>query len=326
MMRSRMQWVMSLALVAALGLAMTPQSAHAQSDEELFQNMMKKASDLYNAEDYTAALIAYLEVKSRFGSPVVDYSLGRTYQQLYQCDKAMAFYMIVMNDYDLRDDDKLFEKSANYYNELNSCERWGKVDVTCESPNAQLYIEDKPMGRCMSGIYRMREGKYTFKIEAEGVDAVEIDTRVEDGSSEAISLKLPPVIKEVIKEVPVDTGGQPIDDGPNWLAWGLVGGGVAMLIAGGFTNAAGFSDLRDAQKFADAGDDAGKQDALDSANLNKILTGVFLGVGVAAAGTGLTLAIIDMLDDGSESPEAGDVEVGAGVTGNGGTIFLTTHW
>ena len=308
------------ALIAGALVCGVSAGAEAQDAEDEYKNRIEAATAIYKSGDLRSALIAYLEVRSRFSGPELDYSLARTYHRLYQCGDALQFYGGVMSDYGLAEDNPLFTKAAGYYTELINCEQWGSVQIDCSDAGATLYINDEMTGACMNRSYTMPEGTYRFRLEATGTEPVEESLRVENGARETLSLALEAKVVEKIVEVPVEV---PTDGGGsiNWGAWSLVGGGAVMLTAAAYFNAAGYDSMVDVQRAADAGDNAARRSAEDDVALNQVLTGVFFGVGLAAVAGGATWLIIDSLDDGSDE-SAAQLDISAGPLDGGGAVTL----
>ncbi len=313
-------WIAVLLLLAAFTLPAQVASAQ-QLNQEDYKVGLDKATAVYKSGDLVGALLGYLEVRGKFSGPEVDYSIARMYQKLHQCQDALVFYTFVMNGYDLPDDDPLFNKAATYYNELISCDTWGSVTLTCSS-GTTLYINDDPVGGCLSRAYRMREGSHTFRLEMDGAEPAELKIRVRNGEEATGDLVVAAQVVERIVEVPVEVPG---DGGgePDWLSIGLIGGGGVLLASSALFNAAGYSALVDVQHAADRGDSAARSSAEDDVSFNKMMTGVTLGLGVAALGAGIALHVMDFGDSETDpTAEGAGIEVSVGPMHDGGAVIL----
>ena len=301
-----------------LGLLASPKLAHAQLTTDDYRTALDEATAIYKLGDYSAALFAYLEVRSKFGGPEIDYSLARTYHKLYRCEDAQTFYLFVMNTYDLPEEDALFQRAAKYYEELLSCPDYGQVTLECSDLGASLMVNGEPIGTCPSKPFQMPDGDYTFTLSNSEGEKVEDRVVVASGASERVVLELPEKVVTETIEVPVEVG---VKKETNWLAWSLVGVGAASLTASAFTNSLGYAAMADVQKAADEGDSSARQQAEDDVAMQQMLTGITFGVGLAAAGTGVVLLILDSLDEGTDTANAG-LEFDFGLSGESGQLSL----
>lgn len=303
-------------VLGLLSFVSTP-FALAQPDPEEYSKRLSEGLTQAKAGNVSDALLTYLEVRSKFSGPEVDYSLGRMYHKLHQCVDARTFYAFVMNSYDLDEGDDLYSRSAGYFDELYSCDTWGVVELKCGSPDAMLLIDGEKVGRCLKTSYQMPAGEHTFRLERDGEEPVSATVQVSEGSFEKVSLALPEKVVEKI----VESAPPPVvvsSSGPNWLAWGLIGGGGAVLAASAFFNAAGYQAMQDVQKAADAGDFSARKAAEDDVGTHKVLTGITFGVGLAALATGVTLVMIDAFSE----PDEAATGVGFVVGNEGAAVVL----
>ncbi|PIW02658.1 MAG: hypothetical protein COW42_00475 [Deltaproteobacteria bacterium CG17_big_fil_post_rev_8_21_14_2_50_63_7] len=293
--------------------------ANAQdSDPEEYKTRLERAMQVYNTETLDRALVAYLEVRAKFSGPEVDYSLARVYHKLYQCEDAQTFYLFVMNLYDLPEDHDFFAKAANHYGSILNCDTYARVTVECQPATANLSINGEPVGQCLSRPYRFPEGTYILRLDANG-ETSEESVRVSASQEKTVSLKIEEKVVEKIVEVPGPAVGS---TQTNWLAWGLIGGSALSLTASGLFNAAGYSALVDVQKAADRGDASGRLSAEDDVSSNQMLTGITLGLGIAAAGTGAVLLILDGMQE--EETPSGGIEVGFCATPENASLMFGT--
>lgn len=312
-----------LIFVAVLVAILLPslQASAQDSDPEEYKTRLEHAMDIYNTEGLDKALLAYLEVRAKFSGPEVDYSLARVYHKLYQCEEAQTFYLFVMNLYDLPEDHDFFVKAANHYGSVLNCENYAYVNIDCHPASATLSINGEAVGQCLARPYRLPEGAYIVRLEEDG-QSVEESIKVAASEQTVVHLKLEEKVVEKIVEVSAPAAG---GAETNWLAWGLIGGGALSLTASGLFNAAGYSALVDVQRAADRGDSAGRTAAEDDVSSNQMLTGITLGIGLAAAGTGAVLLILDAMDEGEAAPSSG-IEVGFGATPENASLLLSTKF
>jgi hypothetical protein len=276
----------------------------AQSDPEEYKRQLDAATEVYNSGDLSLALIAYLEVRSRFSGPEVDYSLARTYHRLHQCVSARTFYAYVMNSYDLPEKNPLYQRAANYFDELYSCDQWGQVELECSTQDGVLSVNGEKLGACMKSVYQLPAGMYKFSLEKAGLPAVEQSVDVSDGSMAKVKLELPShEVVERIVEVPAPVLVE--QSSTNWLVWGLIGGGGLLLASSAYFNAAGYSAMVDVQKAADRGDLSARKSAEDDVSTQQVLTGVTFGVGLAVLATGVTFAILDAVSEPEVETDTG---------------------
>ncbi len=311
---------LALSLMAAMLLWVAmPGGVQGQQDPAEYKRQLDAAAEIIKAGDLPASLLAYLEIRSKFSGPEVDYSLGRVYQRLHQCDEAKLFYLFVMNSYNLDEGSQLFTRSANYFNDLFDCDGWSQVEVRCSPADATLFIDGESVGPCFSRPYRLPGGEHVFRLEAKGEAPVEKRLSVKDGERKKVELVIETAkVEERIVEVPVEVavgGGS-----TSWLGWGLISGGAAVLVASGYFSAMGYSALGDVQRAADRGDVQGRKSAEDEVSTAKILTGVSLGVGAACVATGLVFVLLDAFGSG-ESDSGG---VALGVQPEGASLLWRT--
>lgn len=117
----------ALALCAALALTTPAWSLYAQgpamNDQErteLFRRLIADATKLAYEGRYDEAILKYIEAKTIYDDPLLDYNIARCYHQKGDCNAARRFYQIVIDNQGAAEEDRA--QARNYLEELASCQ------------------------------------------------------------------------------------------------------------------------------------------------------------------------------------------------------------
>lgn len=307
-------------------LLMTFSASVQAQDMDDFKKRMADAAAM-TKKDLSEALRQYLEIRILYAGPQVDYSLGRTYQRLYQCENAQYYYTQVMVAYDLPADDAIFSRAAKDYDAIATCDAWQKVYLTCAIPaGGHIMIDDQSINECWDRPFSLPDGEHIFKlVDADGTEHVVKQTTVSGGEDIKIDLAMPPktVVEEKVVEITKTVEYK--DRFHPALYWGLISGGVLFLAGSGWFSAMANHALVDVQRWDDAyvitNEPSAKKkadDARDKVKLGNTLLYTSLGIGGALAITGVTLAIINAV-----SPkEVVESDLSANVTPLDGGVMM----
>lgn len=300
-----------------MGAAVTDASAQ---DLEVFKQKMSEAANM-TKQDMDEALRMYLEIRTEYGGPEVDYSLGRAYQRLNQCTQAKKFYTAVMT-YQLDEKHPIFQRAVKAFDEIAMCDTWQKYYLDCEIPEGgHVLMDDERMNACWNRAFYMSPGDHTFKLVDKSGKSVEkkITAKV-GGSDQHVKLVFPQEKKVVEKTIEVSHEYVLKDKFAPELYWGLIAGGAVFIAGGGFFLGMANNAYAEEQKYADlyavTNDESAKDKASDAHSKVKTgnaLMGTFVGIGAAAVASGIGLLVWNMLSD-KERVEVSGNDVSAFVT------------
>ena len=296
---------LSLLLAAGLGSSL----GFAQDREEFKARMAEAASVMKT--DVSEALRMYLEIRTVFAGAEVDYSLGRAYQRLGQCENAKFYYTQVMVAYELSETSAIYQRAVSAFDEISSCDAWQKVNLKCEIPvDGYVMVDNERLSSCWDRPFSMSDGEHTFKVVApDGRENVKTLSFQSGNAPQNLSLFIEPEIVEVDKTVEIEKQVEVRERFHPGLYWGLIAGGVAVVGIGGIFGALANDARVDEQKWADYmgvygtspdkyNDYKKKRDsAHDDVKRNHALMYSFIGVGAAVAATGVALAIVSAVSD-----------------------------
>lgn len=280
-------------------------STAAAQDMEAFKTRMNETAAVAKV-DLNAALLSYLELRTKYAGPEIDYSLGRTYQRLYQCKEAQNYLTQVMVSYELPDAHPVYQRAVKDFDAIAACDSWQKVRVESDIPaGGYVMIDDEKMSSFGDREYSLPPGEHVFKLFSRDGKSVEVKFTAENsGKTETISLSFPPEKVEVENVVAVEHNYYYQERFHPALYWGLIAGGVAVVAVGGFMSGIANSAYADEQKYADRyavlkneSDKKKANDARDKVKNVNIAMYTLIGVGAAAAVTGAALAIVSAVSE-----------------------------
>lgn len=298
-------------LMCAAVIAGTICTEAAAQDMEDFKTRMAAAAAMMK-EDASEALRQYLEIRVQYAGPEVDYSLGRAYQRLYQCEDSQHYYTQVMVAYELPDSNPIFKRATVAFDEIAPCAAWQKVKLTCAMPaGGYVMVNNEKMSSCWDRPFSLPDGEHTFKLVGPDGETKEIKFNAQIGQPDAqIELALEAETVEVERVVEVEKAYYYKEKFHPALYWGLIAGGIAVAGVSGIFYGMANSARADEQKYADLyalhGDPVSESDidyqakataANDDVKLNNILTYTMLGIGSGIAVTGIALAIVSAVSD-----------------------------
>ncbi len=303
--RSITSFLLSTTLL--MGLSAT---AHAQ-DMEDFKARMAQASEMTKS-NMSEALRLYLETRIQYAGPEIDYSLGRTYQRLYQCSQAQQYYIQVMVNYDLGPDNPIYSRAVSDYDTIADCESWQQVTISCTKASDDiLSIDDQKMTECWDRPYSLPDGEHEIKlISAKGPEKSLKFTAKAGSAPQHLEIAFPladeeektPTLEQCAAIIPRTKIVEYKERFNPYLYWGLIAGGLAFVAGGAGFGAWANSALVDVQKYDDmyiiTNDLKAKSKADDARDTVKVANALMysaIGIGGAAAITGATLAILSAI-------------------------------
>ena len=315
--KSLTSFLLSGAIFMTLGASLQAQ------DMEDFKKRMADAAAM-TKQDLGEALRQYLEIRILYAGPQVDYSLGRTYQRLHQCENAQYYFTQVMVAYDLSAEDPIYQRAVKDYDTIASCDAWQKVHLTCEIPKGgYVMIDDERIHECWDRPFSLPDGEHTFRlVSPDGKEHVVTHTATSASEDARIDLAIPPetiVEEKIVEQIKIV---EQKDRFHPALYWGLISGGVLFLAGSGWFNAMAKDALIDVQRWDDAyimiGDETAKKKADDARDKVKTRNALFytsLGIGGALAISGVTLAILNAVS--SDDAESSDMSANVAPTEGG---------
>lgn len=305
---SRTLWISALVTMMVSSVAY----AQDQNTAEFKERMVNAA--VMAKQDLDEALRQYLEIHTQFSGPEIDYSLGRTYQKLGQCQESLDYYSKIMSD--VSSDNPIFMRTVSSYDEVASCESWQKFMLKCDMPQGSyIMIDNERLQSCWSRPISLPDGEHTFKlVSADGKEVSQKIVAKSEAPETTVKLAFEQEKVEVVKnETEVLEKTYILKDKYHpALYWGLIAGGVAVMGAGGAFFGMANQSYADEIKYADQYTMTGNTDYLqktrnarDDVRVYQIIAGTLLGVGGAAAVTGAVLAVINALSE-KEKVEAGN--------------------
>lgn len=313
-------------LMSAFFVVLQSATAFAQDD---IQERMEKAVAM-TKEDLMSALNQYLEIRvSAPDNVAVTYSLGRTYQRLYQCDIAQNYYIDVMSV--LPESNAVYQRAITAYTEIEGCQNWEQVYFDCEIPiGGYAQIDDNRIKSCWDRPFSLPPGEHVFKVvDADGNAEETTYTTREGVTGEPHHVVLKSKPKEVEKIVEVERDFILKERFHPALYWGLIAGGVAFIAGGGFFSAMANNAQILEQRYADSyalgieEDKKKSTDQHDKVKLGNTLSYTFVGIGSAVVISGVVLAIISAVSDKEReevspvnayvSPSADGISLGMGL-------------
>lgn len=282
-------------------------------DMEDFKNRMASAATMMK-EDASEALRQYLEIRVQYAGPEVDYSLGRAYQRLYQCEDSQHYYTQVMVAYELPDSNPIYKRAITAFDEIAPCAAWQKVKLSCAMPaGGYVLINNEKMSSCWDRPFSLPDGEHTFKLVGPDGKSKEVKFTAKVGQPDAqIELALDAEKIEVERVVEVEKSYYYKEKFHPALYWGLIAGGLAVAGVGGIFYGMANAARTEEQKYSDLyaqiqnpnGDsDQAKeyfdksQKANEDVRLHNTLTYTMLGIGGGIAVTGIALAIVSAVSD-----------------------------
>ena len=293
-----------------------------------FKTRMADAAAM-TKQDLSEALRQYLEIRVQYSGPEIDYSLGRAYQRMSQCTEAQNYYTQVMVNYNLPENNPIYQRAVKDFDAISDCTSWQKFYLDCEIPaGGYVMIDEERVNTCWKRPYALSPGEHKFVlVSADGKQEVVTVKAVNSKPDEHVKLALKRVEKvEVEKRVEVEKTYEVKDKFHPALYWGLMVGGAALIAGGGFFSAYANHAYADEKEYAykhalfDTPTDNTYQkkadDAHDKVKLGNALMYSFIGVGGAAVATGVALAIVNAVSE-KERVETGDVSAYAAPLSDG---------
>lgn len=260
--------------------------------------------------DMDEALRQYLEIRVTYAGPEVDYSLGRAYQRLAQCEQAQYYYTQVMVAYELNDANPIYQLAVNAFDKIAACGAWQRVKVSCDVPSGGYAVIDGERVRsCWDRAYAFEDGEHVFELyDGKGRHVERKVTTASGGEELSVSLAFEPERVQVEKVVEVERGYVYREKFHPALYWGLITGGAVVAAAGGLMSGFAGQAKAEEQKYSDlyalSQDEAlrrtydrKRKSANDDVKLGNILMYSLIGVGSAAVVTGIVLGVVSAVSD-----------------------------
>lgn len=281
--------------------------SYAQSTNKDFLKLMESGVSAYKrgAEDpanYEKALIDFEKAYEIQQNPDILYNMGRSYHMLGKCPEALEKY----REYALRSPNDA-SSVKGYIEELDKqCGVvFGDVTLTCVPESATLLIDGVARETC-SGTHKVEAGTHKFSFLADGYLAETRELSISQQKSKmslTVELKSDSGVAQSTNGDPSQQPGSTAGDvvsssnasladasSPStmfWSAVGASGAGVVLMIAGGGLLGSAYSNNVEINGV--------KRDSLYSRDDGKVIGGgVLLGLGAAAALSGIGLFIADI--------------------------------
>ena len=305
--------------------------AMAQADNDVFARTSAAAE--MTKKDLAEALRQYLEIRIEYAGAEIDYSIGRTYERLFQCSSTQKYYTAVMVNYNLTTGNPIFDRAVKNYDNVAMCDTWQKVYLDCSIPEGgTVMIDNERIGQCWDRPYSLPDGEHVFKLIKKSGEEHVVKFTAKSGAPDAhVNVAFPAERVEVEKIVERVENYEYRERFHPALYWGLISGGVLFLGGSGWFSAMANNALVDVQKYEDRyavlQDESWKKkanDARDKVDLGNALMYTSLGVGGALAVTGVALAIVSHMSPKEKvdldnvnayvAPNDGGMMAGVGLT------------
>lgn len=270
-------------MLAATLLAQVPASAQSPADVAVARDLFREGAKFAQDGEWNEARIRYEKSLALKRAPLTLYSLGVAYQNLRRFVESLESYRAFLVE--VRADDekvKLYEQPAK--DAIAALEKQvAKLDIKVVPDDAEdlmLSIDGIIVPEAALGYPRLVDpGKHTVAARALGYrDATQI-AEVTEGQQLAVTLRLEPLKSSGFRIGGSDKHGAPV------VPTVLIAGGSAAFAVGLTVGLVGV------QK-ASASPTRDGEDAVSARRL-ALAGDIVSGVGIVAAGTGLTLLLLD---------------------------------
>ncbi|MBK9265033.1 MAG: hypothetical protein IPM54_35295 [Polyangiaceae bacterium] len=270
-------------VLAATLLAQVPASAQSPADVAVARDLFREGAKFAQDGEWNEARIRYEKSLALKRAPLTLYSLGVAYQNLRRFVESLESYRAFLVE--VRADDekvKLYEQPAK--DAIAALEKQvAKLDIKVVPDDAEdlmLSIDGIIVPEAALGYPRLVDpGKHTVAARALGYrDATQI-AEVTEGQQLAVTLRLEPLKSSGFRIGGSDKHGAPV------VPTVLIAGGSAAFAVGLTVGLVGV------QK-ASASPTRDGEDAVSARRL-ALAGDIVSGVGIVAAGTGLTLLLLD---------------------------------
>ncbi len=293
-------------------LLLVPTYALAQNAEETdFAERMNKAASILKNGDKWEALEAYLSIASLYSAPALSYSLGRTYQRLYQCTSALDHYYKVLTTEGIAQDSPVYTRTVKALDEMASCVDWGSLTIRCNARQAVLSIDDELIGFCKSkSVFKLPSGPHRVFVKGKDGEFKQ-SVNIVDGKQEELLVDIEPAVEPELK-IQVEPHHYRYRSAIHpAIQWSLIGTGAAALIGSGFAFAYAYDSKVSAKNALHDFDRNAYESSRDDMDVAKYTAWTLVGVGGVLVLSGLSVWIANLImDDEVEEFDAGVVADG----------------
>ncbi len=196
------------------------------------------------------------------------------------------------------------------------------IKVTPEGiEGLEVRVDDSLISSALVGAAKPTDpGKHSIIVSAPGYKPQTAEVELSEGGRESVELTLeadpdaPAAVTPNGQEPAAAAGKQ----GPNWVGWGTLGAGAALMAGGGVMGILALGKKKDLNCADDGTCAPSQEDTLNSARTNAMISTILFGVGGAAAVTGIVLLITDKPSRGESASRSLQPLVGFGSLGLSG--------
>lgn len=305
----------------------------------------RKGSELFNEGDYQAALIEFRRAYELAPTYQVLYNIGQVYFQLLDYANALTSFERYLTEGGDKVADKRKDEVKREIEKLRA--RIATLDITTTPPEAEIAIDDIPVGRTplakplmvSAGRHKITASKDGFRavtklIEVAGADSLKIPLELPElkagtptppptaTTSTAITPPPPPPSATVTTQPPRPP--PPEERGIPWAGWAVTGALGAGAVITGVLALGASSELKTLRTSVGQ-----SRDSLDSAQTKvtalALTTDILAGCAVIAGGVSLYLTITSgpVTPDEAAPAKAGRLQptVRVGATPGGVQVF-----
>ena len=285
----------AVTIFAAVAASSVSTSAHADTSDQV-NALFKKGVDFYKEADFRAALV---EFRRAYDVSNHDY---RVLYNVAQCEYQLTNYVGALNAFEkyLADGGSQVkdEKRGEVLSEIAKLKgRVGLVTFKVDPTTAKITVDGEAVAKVGEAV-KLNPGSHRVEASETGFDRTTESVEVGSGDVRTVELKL----KKAVSSAPLATG---TTDGPSWtgpiVGFAITGGLAVGTVVFGVLASGKSSDLTAAKKLPNPSPASLK--SLDSSvGTFAIVTDVFLGATVVAAGIS-TYLTIRTLNDSPSGPE-----------------------
>lgn len=277
-------------LVFSVMLALVCPSAPLFADES-FDALVADGLKSYSDGQYDDAIKKFMQARVLDDQPDLLYNIARCYHKKGDCVAAKEHYKRFIAKPGATAD--RITQTETYITELGECATTGDLALACTPANATVSIDgDAQKGVC-GKFEDLKPGQHSLLVVAPGYEALAMTVNVDVNKVTTASANLKRA------EGAIDSG-----SGANWLGWGLVSGGAALVLGGVIVDIVNLDNQSKLETLKKS--DPERAEVEDAFERNQTILWVLYGAGAATAITGVVFLITGVGKPSTEAQALGD--------------------